>query len=224
MPEINRRQPLCGAPSLQPLVHQLTTPTCANNHGNKLLCGCRMKQISQATNCVMPFAKRLAQYSIWCTQAICGLRLVMGVAPSVQATSRLLSGRSVQPTSQATSCVPPSPGECVKRCILESLLQMEKSLGVVHANRAPPSPGECAPPAQAASCLLSFSKLLQPRCKNSSTALLSKGCMSLNIPCDVPRALRLGTMLRSHCQIVRCDVENVPNFRICASIRYGVPT
>ena len=223
MPEINRRQPLCGAPSLQPLVHQLATPTCANNHGNKLLCGCRMKQISQATNCVMPFAKRLAQFDLvhashlWPSTG-------QGGAPSVQATSRLLSGRSVQPTSQATSCVPPSPGECVKRCILESLLQMEKSLGVVHANRAPPSPGECAPPAQAASCLLSFSKLLQPRCKNSSTALLSKGCMSLNIPCDVPRALRLGTMLRSHCQIIRCDVESVPNFRICASIRYGFPT
>ena len=64
MPEINRRQPLCGAPSLQPLVHQLATPTCANNHGNKLLCGCRMKQISQATSCVMPFAKRLAQFDL----------------------------------------------------------------------------------------------------------------------------------------------------------------
>ena len=64
MPEINRRQPLCGAPSLQPLVHQLATPTCANNHGNKLLCGCKMKQISQATSCVMPFAKRLAQFDL----------------------------------------------------------------------------------------------------------------------------------------------------------------
>ena len=119
---------------------------------------------SQATNRVPPSPSALMFNGQPQTNQSLGVVHASRLLPSpgerakpARATSRLLSVRRVQPTSQATSRAPPSPSECIKRCNLENLL---------HASRPLPSPGEWAPPAQAASCLLSHGRRssAKPRC------------------------------------------------------------